>query len=266
MTEPAGIRCAYPDLRDGQLHYRSNGRSDLRPLVLLHQTPSDSRMYLALMQRLAEEYWLIAPDNPGFGNSDPLPGGFTLPACAASVAALLDALDIEDCRLFGHHTGASIAVQLASDRPDLASALALSGPPLLDDALRAALPASAAPIEESPDGAHLAAMWARMSGKEGDTPPAILLREVGAAFAAGPSYPEAYAAVIKQPFEQQLSSLGCPVLVFAGTRDVLYPRLEASHALCQRGQLQEIKGAGGYVCDREPDVVAGLLRGFFGNG
>ena len=49
-------------------------------------------MYLALMRRLDCEYWLIAPDNPGFGLSDPLPGGFTVPGCAAAIDEFIERL------------------------------------------------------------------------------------------------------------------------------------------------------------------------------
>jgi pimeloyl-ACP methyl ester carboxylesterase len=263
MTDRPTIRCAYFQASHGQLHYRSNERQDLAPLLLLHQTPSDSRMYAALMEELAGYYWLIAPDNPGFGNSEPLPEGFSMPGCADAIGELLDGLGVQRCRVFGHHTGAAIAVQLVDQRPALATALVLGGPPLLDAALREALPGSAAPFAESPDGAHLLAMWERMSRKEGDTPAAVLLREVCAAFAAGDSYPQAYAAVVEQPFAEQLAALDCPTLAFAGTRDILYDRLKPSLALLHHGSMREIQGAGGYVCDRQPEIVAALLREFF---
>ena len=91
----------------------------------------------------------------------------------------------------------------------------------------------------------------------------LLLREALSAFAAGDSYPEAYAAVAQQDFAAQLRSLELPVLVFAGTEDILFGQLEASYACLKHGTVREIQAAGSYVCDRHPARVAALLREFF---
>jgi haloalkane dehalogenase len=253
----------YIDLDHGQLHYRSSKNRDLPVLLLLHQSPSDSRMYESLAVELQDEFWIIAPDNPGFGHSDPLPGGFSLEGCAAALVALLDQLNISSCFLFGHHTGASIAVAMASATEDRFLSVALCGPTLLSAELQAALPGLAKPFPPMGNGSHLQNMWQRMAGKEGVSPPELLLRETMSAFAAGDSYPQAYVAVAAQDFEKQLRSLVMPVLVFAGTEDILYGQLDASYACLRQGTRREIKGAGSYVCDRYPAQVAALLREFF---
>ena len=252
----------YLTLPHGQLHYRSNTAREATPLILLHQTPSDSRMYLELMAELDADYWMIAPDNPGFGSSASLPDGFDLAGCAGVLLDFLRKLDIERCYLLGHHTGASIAVQIATEAPDLVEKLVLGGPTLLSEELKLALPGKSRPFPPAADGAHLQSMWQRINGKEGDLPPALVLRETLAALAAGDNYPQAYAAVIEQDFSAQLAALECATLVFAGTGDILYPQLEASFELLARGTLAEIDGAGGYVCDLQPQRVAALVRDF----
>ena len=262
---------AYTSVSHGQMHYLSNGpgpgrskqHCDLPPLVLLHQSPSDARMYRLLMDELAQHYRLIAPDNPGFGASDALPGGFTLAGCARAIVELLQKLDIGSCYLFGHHTGASIAVQICASHPAMVRRLALSGPTLLSEQMRADLPARATPLPLTGDGAHLRAMWERLAAREADAPPGLLLREVMAAFNAGENYSQAYAAVAAQDFAAQLRQVAVPTLVFAGTRDVLYGQLEASYRCLQQGQVSVIEGAGGLLCDRHPQQVAALLLEFF---
>ncbi len=265
------MRSSYLDLDHGQLHFRSNLASSdkhrqLPPLLLLHQSPSDSQMYLALAAELENDFWLIAPDSRGFGMSDALPDGFSLQACAAAIKSLLLHLGVESGYLFGHHTGASVGVQLASANPGLFEKVALCGPTLLSPELQAALPGLGSSFAPAADGSHLEKMWQRMSGKEGDTPASILQREVNCAFAAGESYPQAYAAVAEQPFESQLRSLETPVLVFVGDRDVLYPQLDASYACLQQGSKAVVADAGSYICDRYPAEVASLLRRFFLDG
>jgi len=257
------VRRAYLQLDHGQLHYRESGERAGVPWLLLHQSPSDSRMYEKLAAALGESRWIVAPDNPGFGGSDPLPGGFTLAACASAILNLLDALHIDQCYLFGHHTGASIAAQLADLAPQRFVRIALCGPTLLGPELKAALPGKAAALPVDAEGSHLIAMWQRMAAKEAGADPDLLLREVGSAFAAGSAYKEAYQAVAQQDFEMLLRGLSQPTLVFAGTEDILYPQLAPSLACLQQGELAEIEGAGSYICETRPVEIAALLREFF---
>ena len=80
---------AYANCSYGQVHNRYAGTPGAPPLVLLHQTPSTSAMYETLMQRLAGDFRLIAPDTPGMGLSDPTAPQFSIAGAAmASVTEL----------------------------------------------------------------------------------------------------------------------------------------------------------------------------------
>ena len=50
--------------------YREAGPKDAPTIVLLHGFPSSSREFDTLIPLLATRYHLIAPDFPGFGQSD----------------------------------------------------------------------------------------------------------------------------------------------------------------------------------------------------
>lgn len=52
------------------IFYREAGSRSNPVILLLHGFPSSSHMYRDLMNDLADRYYLIAPDYPGFGNSD----------------------------------------------------------------------------------------------------------------------------------------------------------------------------------------------------
>ena len=57
--------------------YREAGPKDAPTLVLLHGFPSSSRGFDTLIPLLATHYHLIAPDFPGFGQSDtPSPSSY----------------------------------------------------------------------------------------------------------------------------------------------------------------------------------------------
>ncbi|MGA9420568.1 MAG: alpha/beta fold hydrolase [Candidatus Cybelea sp.] len=50
--------------------YREAGSEDAPKLVLLHGFPASSHQYRNLLPALGEQFHVIAPDCPGFGNSD----------------------------------------------------------------------------------------------------------------------------------------------------------------------------------------------------
>lgn len=259
-------RRGYVRVGQAQVHYRRAGPADSPALVLLHQTPSTSAMYEVLMRHMAGYFDLIALDTPGFGQSDALPGTFGIAAAAERLAAAVAQLRAGPCAWFGHHTGAALALQVAHDHPAQVRCLAMSGPCLLDDAMRAALPDRARAVPVASDGSHLAALWDRLQAKDPDAPAEIIQREVLAAAQAGTAYPQAYEAVAAVDTADQLQAVRCPTLVFAGTQDPLHPQLVAAHALLADGQMAEIADARTFVCERNADAVASLLRRFVLHG
>jgi alpha-beta hydrolase superfamily lysophospholipase len=52
------------------IFYREAGPSNAPAILLLHGFPSSSRMFDTLIPLLADRYHIIAPDCPGFGNSE----------------------------------------------------------------------------------------------------------------------------------------------------------------------------------------------------
>ncbi|MCR4748878.1 MAG: alpha/beta fold hydrolase [Lachnospiraceae bacterium] len=53
-----------------QIFYRECGRTDKPVMVLFHGFPSASHMFRDLMPLLEDKYHLVAPDYPGFGQSE----------------------------------------------------------------------------------------------------------------------------------------------------------------------------------------------------
>jgi pimeloyl-ACP methyl ester carboxylesterase len=256
------VRRGYASVSFGQVHYRHAGRRGAPVLLLLHQAPSTSAMYEALMRELAGEFRLIAPDTPGAGMSDPVPGRPAIGMLAAALLEFMGEIGIDSARVFGHHTGASIGAQIAVSSPDAVSALILSGPPLLDDELRARLPELAARIDAKDDGSHLTAYWDRMRGKDPDAPLALIERETINALTHGDRYGEFYAAVIKHDLAAVLARIRCPALLFAGREDPLYDRVQEAAALLSTARVADVGNGRTYLCDTRADHIAGVLRDF----
>ncbi|MBN96067.1 MAG: hypothetical protein CL928_18660 [Deltaproteobacteria bacterium] len=257
-------RCSYVDTPDGQLHLRMAGlRTKAPPVVLLHQTASHSVMFEGVMEFLGSRYWCVAPDTPGYGNTPHPRGTGSIALYARVLRAALDALGIQRCWLFGHHTGASIAVQMATDDPTFAVRLALSGPPCLNREQIETLIPKAAPKRLEEDGSHFMAVWNRIRAKAPTADVALLHREAVSNLQVGPRYLEAYRAVFAQDFEGQLADLDVETLVMAGPDDTLRDSLEPAHEALQQGYLLELPRGGTYVCDTHPELIAGALSDFF---
>src|SRR5262245_17016129 len=127
----------YVQTRWGQLHYSEQGSGD-RTIVLLHETPLSHGAFERLAPALAGTFRTIAFDTPGYGESDPPPGITTIEEYSKTFAEALDALGLDTVVLFGVHTGASYAVELAATYPERVEALIVSGVPFYEEEVRLA--------------------------------------------------------------------------------------------------------------------------------
>jgi len=256
------IRKGYVDTPNGQIHFRQLKHVDGIPLVLLHQTASSGMMFEPLMNLLSDSFHTIAPDTPGFGASFPAPSLFTVHYLSDSLHAALTALGVESCFLFGHHTGSAIAVQMAFDHPNFVKKMILSGPPLLNEAQVQGLKASLKPFALAEDGSHLTQVWERIRKRDSALALETVHREVLLTQSARDAAQGAYQAVFDQPFSEQLSTLEIPILVMAGEHDTLRASLEPAYSILKNGTMKMIPNQGPYICDQDPQVVAGIIRDF----
>ncbi|QVW26114.1 alpha/beta hydrolase [Pseudomonas hormoni] len=108
-------------LVDGvNIAYREIGDVNAPAVLLLHGVPSSSRMYDGLMRQLADRFHLIAPDYPGFGNSDaPTPDKFvyTFDHLATLIEHFTDTVGLKKYSLFMQDYGAPVGMRLAMARP-----------------------------------------------------------------------------------------------------------------------------------------------------
>jgi len=117
-------------------------------------------MLAPLLTAFGRDRHAIAPDTAGNGDSDiPLPPAPGLAEFAAHHLAALDALGIGRFDLYGTHTGASIAAEIALLAPDRARRLILDGVGLYTPDMQAELLARYAP-EVAPDLQGQYLMWA----------------------------------------------------------------------------------------------------------
>src|SRR5215470_18100784 len=110
------------------MFYREAGPKDAPTIVLLHGFPSSSRMFDTLFPLLAPKYHLIAPDYPGFGNSDAPPPSqyaYTFDHLAESTNALLETLKVDRYVMYLQDYGGPIGYRIAVKHPERVRALIL---------------------------------------------------------------------------------------------------------------------------------------------
>jgi len=108
-------------------HYLKGGKGPV--LVLLHGFGADTGCWLPLASRLGQQFSLVIPDLPGFGESEPPQKlQFNIEAQALRLMAFLDELEISHCLVAGNSMGGYLATQLADLDPERVRALWLLAP------------------------------------------------------------------------------------------------------------------------------------------
>jgi pimeloyl-ACP methyl ester carboxylesterase len=122
------VRRGFVEVPGGQVHYRETGRGRGRPLVLIHASPGSSLMLAPIVAAFGTTRHAVAPDTAGNGDSAvDLPETPDIAAFARHHLAALDALGLDRFDLYGTHTGASIAAEIALTAPTRVRRLILDG-------------------------------------------------------------------------------------------------------------------------------------------
>jgi len=113
-------------LADGRrIAYRTYGDPMGHPVLYLHETIGSSRLLPGTDSRARQlGLYLIAPERPGCGHSDPS-SEFSFDTVSADLRALLDHLRVRSCTVLGFISGAAYALKLADNYPQRVARLFL---------------------------------------------------------------------------------------------------------------------------------------------
>lgn len=128
-----------------RLFYQLSGAGET-PLVLVHGSWDNHEDWSLLAPHLEDTYRVLAYDRRGHSASERPPGQGSIHEDVADLAELIEHLDLAPAWVVGNSFGASIALRLAAERPELFRGLIGHEPPLLS--LLGGDPAAAPVLEE----------------------------------------------------------------------------------------------------------------------
>ena len=183
-------------MSDIHLHYTRQGSGP--PLLLLHGNGEDGGYFVRQTEYFSRHYTVYALDTRGHGQSPRGAGPFTMARFAQDLLDFMDEQKLERAHLLGFSDGGNIALTFALLHPERVDRLVLNGANLD--------PGGVKPVIQIPIvlGYRLASLFA------GRSPEARLHAEILGLMVNEPRIPP-----------EALKELRLPVLVIAGTRDMI---------------------------------------------
>ncbi|MCI9391201.1 MAG: alpha/beta fold hydrolase [Oscillospiraceae bacterium] len=183
-------------MSDIHLHYTRQGSGP--PLLLLHGNGEDGGYFVHQTEYFSRHYTVYALDTRGHGQSPRGAGPFTMARFAQDLLDFMDEQKLERAHLLGFSDGGNIALTFALLHPERVDRLVLNGANLD--------PGGMNPVIQIPIvlGYRLASLFA------GRSPEARLHAEILGLMVNEPRIPP-----------EALKELRLPVLVIAGTRDMI---------------------------------------------
>ncbi|VTU33997.1 alpha/beta hydrolase [Variovorax sp. PBL-E5] len=247
------MRYGYVQTPSGRVHLRRTGRGG-RTLLMFHSAPGSAAPLEPLMRGLAAGREVIACDYLGNGDSGKAQGDIDIAVLARHALEVIDALGLDIVDLFGTHTGAMVAMELAIQRPERIGRMVLEAPVLIDadfaaDILQHYLP----PITPDRWGTHLLKAWnmrrdmflfwpwyrqRRDAARSLGLPPLQTLHDwtVGL-LKSGTTYHLSYRSAFVYDTRARLALLPRPAMICAGPADMLVEGLALARRLAPEGTV-----------------------------
>ncbi|CAI5529824.1 unnamed protein product [Closterium sp. Naga37s-1] len=251
----------YVDTDYGQIHFRRCGQG-MPSVLLLHAAPQSSSMFSSALKRFAARgLHAVAVDLPNCGESSRSSVELTIADVAEIVLQAIQGLRFtHTIDLIGHQTGATVALQIASDLPQVVRRVVLWGVPMLGfmeqgDVLR----------EEPPDyDGDLEGTVATFLEKRYPYPVPWQLKvrtliDMLQTYERRPWLTRAMAVVDHAAL---LGTLPMPVLCLAGDGEPYQKATMKAALLCKNGKYVNLGSAGSDVVDEIPDDYVAEVLGF----
>jgi pimeloyl-ACP methyl ester carboxylesterase len=274
LPQVDGVEHRFVDADGLRVHVAEAG--DGPPVLLLHGWPQHWYMWREVIERLAPQFRLIAPDLRGFGWTEAPGSGYDADTFARDQVALLDALEIESASVIAHDWGGWTAFMLALDHADRIERMVLCNEPhpwpqlkpsmALETwrswyALLNAVPGVGAMVHQRTG--YLESILRGASSPIADQAVALYVaryRDPARARAASALYRYYWRAYVKGLRGAWRSKhLSVPTLLLFGKRDrfVPYQLVESGfEPYADEMEVELVPDSGHFLVDEKPDLVA----------
>lgn len=266
------VKRQFIDGQHGQLHLRVAGRQheheNKKPAVLcLHMMPKSGRGFARLLPELAKDRLVIAPDYPGYGESDHYPLGYapSIADYADAIYQVIEHFNLEQVHLLGYHTGSMVAVDLALRYPSIVGKLINISAPILSTKEADDFKQYFAPIPLDKAGTRFSTMWERVIHYRG---PGMTLEMAAISMAenlrGGDAYEDGHYAAFdySQQYKEDLGRIDQPVLVM-NLGDDLCEHSKRVDAYLNNGRRVDYPHWGHGFLELWPDQAAEVMLNFF---
>lgn len=275
-----GIWCDYVDTPNGRVHLRRAGAPGARPPLLIFQSaPGSSAPLFAVIEGLAKDREVIAPDYLGNGDSDKPDRTVDIACLARDALDLADALGLARVDLWGTHTGALVALETALLAPDRVVRVVLEAPPLLaadfsEDILANYLP----PITPDRWGLHVLQAWnmrrdmflfwpwyrqERAAVRPLGLPDVATLHDwTNGLLKSGRTYHQSYRAAFEYDTRARLPLLTRPAFICAGPSDMLADGMDLARRIAPAGTVVAPTPATVWYPNQGADAVTATIAAY----
>jgi pimeloyl-ACP methyl ester carboxylesterase len=265
-TDPKVLRRGYADSAWGQLHYVEQGSGAV--LLLLHQTPRSWDEFRELIPLLSDSYRVVAMDMLGFGDSAREGETQTIGAMASAALALMDAIEVDNFSVLGHHTGGAVALEVAAQAPERVARLVLSSTPWCGPEYRESRAAGfhVDAAETAEDGSHLLKLWSIRKPHYPAPAAGLLNRFIRDALAPGLDPTEGHRACARYVMEDRVKAVVAPTLLVGASADPYalphLASLEKQLSSVTHLETAVIEGGTIPLMEQCPEQVASLVLTF----
>ncbi|MCL6636946.1 MAG: alpha/beta fold hydrolase [Alicyclobacillus sp.] len=232
------------------------------PVLYLHGSGGGGA-WLPFFDRLTPSYRVLAPEHPGFGESDSLPEADNIEDYAYFYLDFLDTLGLNQVRLIGASLGGWLAMEMACIEPRRFPQLVLVG--------SAGIRVEGVPVPDVfmlDEAEHTRLLFYNQELAEqrlsamGQDDAAVLARQRSRAAVAHLAWNPYFH---RPKLRDRLHRIQQPVLLVWGEQDRVFPVAygQSLAGLLPQAQLQVVPACGHLVAQEKPAELAGLVQEFF---